>query len=630
MIRLLKILFFVYLVISGYNIVYANIDGAVLEEQQCDSYELFEGGIKDSVSVFKVLTVSEVNLFQKQLLQSGFVDSTEEIILKLGNYYLEQNKYDSLIDDQYSQYNDISVEQQYSLFGEVVLNNGFYYYKRNRYNQSRDFLDILIENRTRFDKKIVVRAYNIKGSVYYELGDYKNALVHFLQAKEIAEKESCKEVLAQVNINMAAVYMRLANYERTRKYLLKAAQLKKSLNDSLGLVKVYNNLGGVLFKLGETVHAQEYFQKSLKILEGNKSRVLSAAIYVNLGVISFSSGYFYLAIDYYHKALAGCNSKDSSVVLNNLAEVCMSLDSVSQAKYYFIEGIHQAQRVQNLRSETNLLHNYSNYCYGQGDETSALLALQKYVVLKDSLINEEKLNTIERLQTKHDYEKKQTQILLLEKDKEILHARLIRKNYYLLSLLGLFGVIILLLMLLFRRNRLIRGKVAIIQSQQKTLFERERELFNLHQSRLEVELESKQRQLASYVIQVSEKREAIFSVLNQLKDLYLYLRKEDQLRLKKIIQEISCDKHDDLWGEFDIRFNEIQQGFYERITERYPDITPAEKRLCAFLRMNMTTKEVALITHQNPRSIDTARTRLRKKLNLSNTNINLLTFLSEI
>jgi DNA-binding CsgD family transcriptional regulator len=66
------------------------------------------------------------------------------------------------------------------------------------------------------------------------------------------------------------------------------------------------------------------------------------------------------------------------------------------------------------------------------------------------------------------------------------------------------------------------------------------------------------------------------------------------------------------------------------LNEKFPDLSPSERRLCAFLKLDMTTKEISAITHQNAKSIDVARTRLRKKLNLTGTDHNLITFLAHL
>jgi DNA-binding CsgD family transcriptional regulator len=63
---------------------------------------------------------------------------------------------------------------------------------------------------------------------------------------------------------------------------------------------------------------------------------------------------------------------------------------------------------------------------------------------------------------------------------------------------------------------------------------------------------------------------------------------------------------------------------------KYPDLTQSELKLCAFLRLNMSTKEISELTGQRILTIDHARYRLRKKLGISNSEINLVTFLSQI
>ncbi len=64
--------------------------------------------------------------------------------------------------------------------------------------------------------------------------------------------------------------------------------------------------------------------------------------------------------------------------------------------------------------------------------------------------------------------------------------------------------------------------------------------------------------------------------------------------------------------------------------ERFPNLSPSEQRLCAFLRLNMSSKEISELTGQSLNALETARYRLRKKLGISNSQVNLITFLSRI
>jgi DNA-binding CsgD family transcriptional regulator len=66
------------------------------------------------------------------------------------------------------------------------------------------------------------------------------------------------------------------------------------------------------------------------------------------------------------------------------------------------------------------------------------------------------------------------------------------------------------------------------------------------------------------------------------------------------------------------------------LRKQYPQLSPADEKLCAFLRLNMSSKEIAAITQQSIKSVEVARARLRKKLNLTNTSSNLVTHLSNL
>ncbi len=85
-----------------------------------------------------------------------------------------------------------------------------------------------------------------------------------------------------------------------------------------------------------------------------------------------------------------------------------------------------------------------------------------------------------------------------------------------------------------------------------------------------------------------------------------------------------------MWEEFELRFKEVHSGFYDRIQDAYPNLSLNERRLCAFLRLDMTTKEIAAITGQTTRAVEMARIRLRKKMNLTKTDTSLFEILSSM
>lgn len=84
---------------------------------------------------------------------------------------------------------------------------------------------------------------------------------------------------------------------------------------------------------------------------------------------------------------------------------------------------------------------------------------------------------------------------------------------------------------------------------------------------------------------------------------------------------------DNEWKDFSYYFGQVHPSFYQNLQSRFPDLSLKEKRLCAFLRLGLSSKEIAAITFVETRSVESARNRLRKKLNLD-VDENLTTFLS--
>ncbi len=109
----------------------------------------------------------------------------------------------------------------------------------------------------------------------------------------------------------------------------------------------------------------------------------------------------------------------------------------------------------------------------------------------------------------------------------------------------------------------------------------------------------------------------------------MYFTKDNQEVIHKIITELQGYVDQDTWAEFEIRFQQVHNDFYTKVNDMHPDLTANEKKLCAFLRLNMTTKEISAITYQTVNSITVARARLRKKLNLESEE-NLIAFLETL
>lgn len=157
----------------------------------------------------------------------------------------------------------------------------------------------------------------------------------------------------------------------------------------------------------------------------------------------------------------------------------------------------------------------------------------------------------------------------------------------------------------------------------------ESEIIKLRNEKLETELQLKNKELATTTINLVQKGE----VLHKIKDEFIKLKKtgneqENPEDLKKIIRMLEPEKVKKDWEQFALHFNQVHDEFLVAIKKTYPALTPNEIKLCAYLRLNISSKEIAHIMNITIKSVELSRYRLRKKLQLPS-DANLFNFLLE-
>ncbi|WP_442266076.1 triple tyrosine motif-containing protein [Tenacibaculum sp. ZS6-P6] len=153
--------------------------------------------------------------------------------------------------------------------------------------------------------------------------------------------------------------------------------------------------------------------------------------------------------------------------------------------------------------------------------------------------------------------------------------------------------------------------------------ENERELMKVKNDQLRLDVESKSRELAISTMSMIKKNELLSSLK---KDIL----KGDDKSLKSVIKIIDKNlNNSDDWQMFEEAFNNADKDFINKIKKIHPDLTPNDLRLCAYLRLNLSSKEIAPLLNISPRSVEVKRYRLRKKMNLEH-NINLTSYILEI
>jgi len=160
---------------------------------------------------------------------------------------------------------------------------------------------------------------------------------------------------------------------------------------------------------------------------------------------------------------------------------------------------------------------------------------------------------------------------------------------------------------------------------QKIMYEKETEIINQRIYGLNSSLETKNKNLVKkslQLIQYAENNDKFIDELNRLKTKVKYSTLK---KINSLIHEYEINNKTNLWNEFEVCFEKVHKDFYINLHQHFPDITPNERKLAAFSRLGMSTKQIAALTGISPQSIDVSRSRLRKKLGVGKS-INLKDF----
>jgi DNA-binding CsgD family transcriptional regulator len=172
-----------------------------------------------------------------------------------------------------------------------------------------------------------------------------------------------------------------------------------------------------------------------------------------------------------------------------------------------------------------------------------------------------------------------------------------------------------------------KQKVDVLYKAQREIELRELEssqkIIKLNNDKLRADIESKNRELATSTMSIIKKNE----FLNSIKSELISKGKNSVEKVVKIIDK-NLNNTDD-WKLFQEAFNNADKKFLKKIKSKHPELTPNDLRLCAYLRLNLSSKEIAPLLNISPRSVEVKRYRLRKKMNLPHDS-NLTNYILEI
>ncbi|TXD47236.1 triple tyrosine motif-containing protein [Polaribacter sp. IC073] len=207
----------------------------------------------------------------------------------------------------------------------------------------------------------------------------------------------------------------------------------------------------------------------------------------------------------------------------------------------------------------------------------------------------------------------------------------VEKPWFLSNLAVLFYTFVLLLLIftwyfLSKKYYNNKQKKLLLRAQQELELkelESSQKIIKLNNDKLRNDIASKNRELATSTMSIIKKNEFLSTIKKEL----LEGKEKNISNVVKVIDK-NLNNTDD-WKMFQEAFNNADKKFLDKVKDKHPSLTPNDLRLCAYLRLNLSSKEIAPLLNISPRSVEVKRYRLRKKMDLDH-NANLTNYILEI
>ncbi|TYA78670.1 tetratricopeptide repeat protein [Seonamhaeicola marinus] len=448
--------------------------------------------------------------------------------------------------------------------------------------------------------KPLIQSLNGLGHAQNILGDFENSIKNHLRALDIAESTSEDDYsVATTSFNIAQLFLLSQNYDKAKIYYEKT---KEHTNNPTILNHVNAGLGSAYFRKGEYDKAIQYIESSLEYYTKTNDYISLEKAYTNLGIIYENKGDFPKSRAYYLKALK--NSQTEYTIAgthSNLGSLELRDANYNRALYHYQQSLDIRLKSKNKSILSDYLGISEAYA-GLNNYKKAYETRLDFYEVYDSIYEQTKIEKINELETKYETEKKEAQIALQNEEIKTLNVQAendkLTKSLYgtgMLSFLAIAGLVYFVFKQRIKKNKIEQEKQEAILKQ---------------------EIEFKKKELTSQTLHLVQKN----TFIQELKENLEKIKKSPELfkvefrRIVMLLKKQSAEDKD--WEVFKSYFSEVHNNFDNKLKAIYEDITEKEIRLASFLRMNLSTKEIASMLNVLPESVLKSKYRLKKKLNL--------------
>lgn len=416
------------------------------------------------------------------------------------------------------------------------------------------------------DLRTMMLVRNSIGSTYRQLTDYPRALQEFYQSLAMAQQLGSETELPMGNI--AIIYYMQGDYEKSLGVMVQVLELLRASGDRRNEANCLGNLASLYHHLNDPETSIEHWNQAMLLHQevGNDGGI--AFTLRAIGELHEMQNNHPAALEYYQRSEALARQIHAApylvATLNKLGGLWHTLGEYEQALTVLKEAETVAATIGDKYFEMSACESIAETLEATGSISEAFRYYRKYHDLFEEVEGH-------------------------EKQREIANVEL---------------------------------RAAIEAAH------RERELLRLRAETLEREMELKNRELTSLAMQLVQKNEFLETLSHQMRELQATQSGRGSGDVGSMIRQVEATRNQSNdWELFEAQFRSTHQGFIERLLERAPGLSPAELKVCAMMKINLSTKEIANILCCSGRTVEHHRYKVRSKLGLEVAD-NLGTFLA--
>jgi len=420
---------------------------------------------------------------------------------------------------------------------------------------------------------------------------YVDAIGDFLEAEKLMLAAKKPEYLGIIYNNLANYFKDLEDIPSAKAYYGKAKKVFEARGDKRAVAMVYNNLGVIYRKINLLDSALYVYEEANKLLVSINNSFLLAQNSLNIGNVYEQKG----ELDQAEAAFLRClQLSESSNVQYGVLLSTLNLGNLYRLKKDFPRSkdwLNRALKLSNsmglAREKGLVLERLSWLARDTNNYEEAYAQSVKAASIQDSLASESGKKVVQALQEKFENEISKNEVLTLKTKNQQVTLGLSGAG------IGILALTILVLVVLNRQKRILT---------QKLMAEAEREVLSKSIQVKDMELTTQALQLLQLKKKMQDHVQDSESVLGQGKE------NKERFQIR--------ESFDMLLKDFENRISSSNEDFYQKLLGAYPDMKPSELKLCSYLRLNLSTKELAEILNKSARTIENARFSIRKKMGL--------------